>query len=363
MASSPAGSNLTVSAALIAVILATMGALYTADVFLARLEQREVSAEARRRFDSGQAQLRDSRLAEAVESFQHAHSLDREDEQYQLALADAQIRKGDWDAAERNVQEMLDADSNAGEANLLMARILAAKGDFEAAESYFRRAIYGNWPPGADRNRTDARLELVNLLSRSGDSKTLLAELLPLEDASSADPRIARQLPALFLKAGSLQRAEASYRALISRNPHDAEAHAGLARVELEKGNYRGARAAFAEAAHLRPDDSSYSAGEKLAADAADLDPTSRELSSAEKFLRSTKILAIARDAVLSCANERTANLLNSSDKLLASKPPKSFSNEIAEQRLDLAQELWRAIPTSCEKPELLATIMQKLSQ
>lgn len=329
-----------------------MGALYGADRFLATLEQREIGSEARRASDAGSLLLRQGRNAEAVEAFRHAHVMDRDNHEYETELAGALIADHRPSAAIETLESVLDDDSNDGGANLLMARAMREQNNSVAADSYYHRAIYGTWPGGEeDRRSRQARLELVRWLATQADKKLMVAELIPLEQSAGSDPEIAREIPAFFLKAGSLTQAEESYRALLKSQPEDAEAYAGLGRVELQKGNYRAALGNFDEALRRGATDADLKKDSDLARMARDLDPTARHLTSADKLGRSNQILAMVAAA---CP---------APDVTLPRGGTASPTNEMAEARLDVAEKLWHNCKPADGSADLLALLMRKITQ
>ena len=101
----------------------------------------------------------------------------------------------------------------------------------------------------------------------------------------------------------------------------------------------------------------------------ASLDPTVRRLSSTEKFSRSLRILKAARDALAACGGATGgAEMVASADKVLGQKSVRNVNNELAEERLSLAERLWTARieacgPSTSVQEEPLQLIMVKLAQ
>jgi tetratricopeptide (TPR) repeat protein len=340
-------------------IAATMAAIYSADQFLALLEQRELDAQARHLYSSGVSLLRDGHNAQAIDAFRNARSLNRANASFQLALADALLRDRQPERAVDTLAEILDKDSNDGQANLLMARAMDQERQYPSADSYFHRAIYGTWPPKTEAQQVNARIELVHWLAQRGDQKGLLSELILLDPLAHSNSQIARELPALYQQAGAASRAVDAYRNWLRANPADAEAYAGLGETEIESGNFRAARQAFERAAELKPDNAAWKQRADAALNALELDPTPRWLSSQDKLSRSTRILALTAAAVGPCAESQ---LIQKADQLIAEKKP-AVTNESAETRLDLAETIWNTRPAKCTQDELLAALMHKLAQ
>jgi tetratricopeptide (TPR) repeat protein len=366
-------SRLTGSAPGLAILVAAaIFLLYGADRSLAGLEQSELKAEARSRYLSGNEKLKAGRALEAGADFERALVLKRNDREYEVALATAEIAANQLDAASETLNDVLRRDSNDARANLLMARAMVAKQQYPAADSYYHRAIYGSWMRDGDRDSTQARLELVEFLAVHGTGKELLSELLPLESEAATNRAVARRLPELFLRAGSPSRALTAYRSLIEHDPDDVQAYAGLARTELLLGNYSEARGAFRDALRRRSGDPVLRESMELAGKVMALDPTPRRLESSEKYRRSMELLGLSEEAVKGCVAggkppDFLQPLLDSAERFRTKKAPGSTANESAEERLDLAEKLWQARLKLCASApgpnDALALVMEKLAQ
>ncbi|MBZ5604452.1 MAG: tetratricopeptide repeat protein [Acidobacteriia bacterium] len=337
-----------------AAVLAIIGGLWSVDLFLARTESRETSTEAEHDFQNGARLMREHQPDEAVDEFRKAYALDRGDQRYALQLAAALIAAGKTAEAQTMLNEILESSPNNGDANLLEARLMAREGKTAEATSYYHRAIFGIWTVDALTRRVQVRMELADFLASRGSDKELLAELLPLEtDAHDLPTR--KQVAHLYLVAHSPARSAAAYRVLIREDPKDRSDYAGLGQAELALGNYRAAESAFRNAD--APDRAA------LAAEMTSLDPTPRNLSAAEKVARAIRILQLARDSLARCA--AADPLVTQAGDLLAQKV-RTPTNELAEQRLDLAQQLWAARGTKCgpttSDEESLRLVLSKLS-
>lgn len=356
---------------MIAVVL-SMGVLWGIDVFLARIERGEVRGEARADYEAGSALLAEGRAADAIDPLRKAHALDRSDRQYALRLAAALVGTGKLDEAGRLLADLLERNQNDGETNLAEARLLVREGEWENAFAYYHRAIYGVWDskeaPKAASQVDAARLELANILGQRGLGKDLLAELLPLETNAANDPEMLRRIAQLYLVAGAPARAEGVYRALLRDHLDDPDLYSGLGDAELALGNYRGAEAAFQNAIRSGADRRRLEQRIQLAGSVAELDPTLRRLTSIEKFDRAVRILQLALDALKQCGRGDGAERTVAAEKLLAARVRGIPANELAEERLSAAEQLWQTrikncgVSTSSEE-EPLRLVMAKISQ
>jgi Flp pilus assembly protein TadD len=369
---------------LVAIIVVVIAALTMLDRFLEKIEQAELEHSAKSFYLEGSRLLKAGKASQAVDVLRRAHSLNRQDENYELELITALMAAGKIDEADPLMREILERQPNDGRANLIAARLSLKKGRTAEAESYYHRAIYGEWPIGAGtaqggngtaRNRMSVRMELIDLLVKAGKKQELLAELLPLEEEAENDPEIERKLGHLFLVAGSPSRAANVYHRLIQKQARDADAYAGLGEAELEQGRYREAKAAFITAYLHKPGDVSIRERMQLSNTMTALEPTRRQLSSAEKYRRSLHILDLSRASLEACLKNRPAGrsseageLLGAAQEALSSKPPAQVTNELAEQTLGLAERLWQARMKACgatisAEEEPLGLIMARLAQ
>jgi tetratricopeptide (TPR) repeat protein len=361
--------------ALIAVIALVIAALATVDKFLADAQQRSGRRLAHRSYLEGLRLLNSGKADEAVEVFRKAHALDRGNMDYEVDLIAALTAAGKLDRAELLTKEVLERVPNDGRANLAAAHLMIKKGRIADAESYYHRAVYGDWSGDAAARRVSVRMELADFLAANGKGQELLAELLPLQEEAGKDPATVRHLAQLFLVAGSPSRAADEYRVLIKQNPNDGTAYAGLGQAELQSGEYRRAHDAFLAAAARKPGDSSIRRQLGLVSTLTALDPMSRKLTSIEKYRRSRQILDLARSALQRCAASHPApdsgeagQVLTSVDNLLTSKTPAGATNEMAEGVLSLAEKTWQARIKTCSTAaspdeEPLRLIMGKLAQ
>ncbi len=361
--------------ALIAVIALVIAGLATLDRFLARAQQAEVQRLAARSYAAGLNLRRTGKINEAVEAFRKAHALDPEDTEYELELIDSLIAARKLDQAELLMRDALDREPNDGRTNLFAAHLMIAEGKTVDAESYYHRAIYGEWPSDAAAHSVAVRMELADFLAARSKQEELLAELLPLQEEVNKNPAAERHIAQLFLAAGSPSRAADEYRELIKQNRKDVAAHEGLGEAELQRGEYRLAHEAFLTAAAQKPNDPSIQRGSELSSKLMALDPTPRKLPSMEKYHRSLQILAMANSALDLCMtshpalnSEQTQMLLASANSTLTNKPSAPVTNEIAEGVLGLAEKVWQDRLKLCgastsPDEEPIRLIMEKLAQ
>ena len=354
--------------ALVIVIAIITGGLWSLDVFLARTDREAVQNQAKSLYTEGVLLLRQGQARGAVDLLRRANSMVRDNRAYQLDYVAALVGARRFDDADANLKSLLQSDPNNGSANLLSARLMVQEGHISDAESHYHRAIYGAWPENAPAHRLEVRLELVELLASRGQREELLAELLALESEAQGKTSILKQIARLYQVAGSPTRGANVYRELIQKDPDDIDAYEGLGGDELALGDYRAAQNAFLNANRRSPGNRTIQHDIGLLNAMASMDPTPRRLSSAEKFARSTEILQLTRDALKTCGNTvETLQMVDDCDKVLAKKAPPHVTNELAEARLALAEQLWQARIKTCgastsEEEHALRLIMTKLA-
>jgi tetratricopeptide (TPR) repeat protein len=148
----------------------------------------------------------------------------------------------------------------------------------------------------------------------------------------------------------------------------DPGLYSGLGDAELALGNYRVAEAAFQNAIRNGADRSRLEQRIQLAGSVAGLDPTLRRLTSMEKFDRAVRILQLALDALKQCGRGDGAEQIAGAEKLLAVHIRGNPANELAEERLSTAEQIWQMRIDACgastsveEEPPRL--VMAKIAQ
>ena len=336
--------------AVMSVLLVIVG-LAVLDRFLAKTEMAEVQSAAERSWRNGKKLLSEGHAQAALDPLRNAHALSRDNLTFELDMIAALSAVGSTTEADPLIDDVLQRKPNDGAANLTAARLKLKEGDIPDAEAYYHRAIYGEWTGDADAHRRDTRYELVRLLADRNSRQQLLAELISLEAEADGDDSLRHKIAQLFLKVDAPNRAAEAYRSLIDKNPNDADAYEGLGEAELRLGQYRAARASFVQVAHMSSDANPVKTVAPrliLLNEVIQLDPTPRRLPTAEKYERSQRILALAKgdlEAALaqrpSSANAESARLLKAAANLLATQPH-AATNELAEQNLDLAEQIWK---------------------
>lgn len=366
-------ANASIFVATLIGIVVLIGLLLSLDLFLARVDRRESNAHAASEYAVGVALLRDGRASDAADHFGTSVAIDRSNINYTLALGEAMLQDGRTADAEATLRTLLDRAGNDGAINLAMAHVMIREGHTEEAKAYFHRAIFGRWGADSVERRSQARFELIDLLARRGAARELLAELLPFEEVSPDSVALRRRLGNLFILAGSPARAANMFREVLRRDPNDADAYAGLGEAAFALGNFRTARADFAEAARVRPGDARIGARLALADTVLMLDPTARGVGSTDRLTRSRALLLRAQAVVTGCggpsspsADSARALLAPSLRRGTASVPRRRDPEAAAEAMMSVAIDLWASRPASCAlaaRDDALRLVLNRIAQ
>jgi tetratricopeptide (TPR) repeat protein len=322
--------------------------MFTVDTFLAKTEESESRIEAARLFAEGQKLLNAGDNVQAVERLQDALAIERQNRDYELALARAQLGAGQLQDAEMTLGGLLLADSTDGPANLTMARVLVKQGRIREGISYYHRAVYGTFKSDTAANRMNARFELIDLLAQQNLKEELLGELLAVAEQAPGDVPTQLRIGNLFLEAGSPDRAAVVFQKLLEQSPDNGAAYSGLGEADFTRGDYRAAVADFSQALRLNPEDRTAAQKLDLSNRVLALDPTRRGLDPAERLRRSRALLEMTVNAVGTCS---TSAAVEEARKSLQERASAARQDARAEAELDLAEQLWQARPPGCGPP------------
>lgn len=350
-AAPPPTASLAEFIATFAVILGAIVGLLLFDTALAKVDATERKTFAAREFTMGEGLVAQGKIKQGIEHLRTATTLDGENSGYGVALAQAILADGRPAEAEQILLPLLEQNETDGAITLAMARVLAKEGKLEAAKSFYHRAIYGLWPAGAEKSRTAARFELIDLLAASNAKPELLAELLPLQDDTTNDVAQRKKIAHLFVVAGSPARAVVTFRELLRRDPRDADSYVGLAEAALSLGDFATARTDLLAAQKLMPEDSAALQPRMALTDSViALDPTQSGLSLPEQVRRSRNLLQMTLTSMRACLGvqaPQVAAALDSANLLLVGGRAAGQAQSV-EQNLSLAEQLWGLRRSRC---------------
>ena len=156
-----------------------------------------------------------------------------------VQLAQAALRNGDLDGADRDARLALKADAHSADALTILAAVAERRGDMAGAGQHYKKAVdlapergaylnnYGTWLCASGR-----AAESLSWFERA------------LADSSYATPSAAlANAGSCAASAGQSERAERDLRTALALDANNALALGALARIELQKGNAFEARA------------------------------------------------------------------------------------------------------------------------
>ena len=335
------------------ILLASIAGLFVVDVALSRIDEREQKSHAADLYAVGAVLLRNGDPAGAADHFASAVAMERENHDYELAFAEAMLADNRVDEARATLTRLLSRAETDGAVNIAMARTLVRAGDSTAAKSYYHRAVYGRWRGDTAALRMRARMELVALLAKRGESRELLAELLPLEDMYKDSVAFRRDLARHLLRAHSPDRALAVYRSLTANNRRDASAWAGSGEASLAMGNFRDAVRDLDEAHRLAPRDERTTAFKMEADSGRAINPEERGLGAHGRLERARALLARAVTVLQRCdagaATTADSAQIALGRSQLAAKVRPDAEEAAGNAIIAEATALWSARPPTCK--------------
>ena len=291
-----------------------------------------------------------------------SHSVD-----YRLALGLALVQGGHASEAPIYLNEVLREKPGNGPANLGLARAEAQQGHIDDAVAHFQRAIYGIWPQNQIENQFQARIEMIDALTKAGRSSQAQAELLSAAAAvPQNDEELKKQLARMLIDDGLPKNAENLFREVTQRNPRmRARGRAGRRRIR-DGGIWpcagclsSGLTIDFANSAIRKQADLC----ERILA----LDPDFRGLGGPQRYERSLKIRNGVTDELARCGGGDKAALQDAQTALTRKKRPGSYS-DAADSIRALALQLWAVRSPSCngagggEADEALSRVMAEMA-
>lgn len=203
-------------------------------------------------FQLGYAELRAGQADDARAHFAALVKQDPDDADHHYGLGQAAFLQKDLQAAEASFREAARRDARYQNGLLAIAEAWQQAGNLEKAA-----ALYGEFPQDPEATRRAGEL-LVEL----GKNEEAIASL---ESAVAGVPTFAnrRNLAAAYLRAGKMDKAQATLEAAVEAEPGNPEAHIALGRVLRDARRFPQAAARFQAA--LRLDASNLSAWNEFA--------------------------------------------------------------------------------------------------
>ena len=268
---------------------------------LSRLYQAQQESLALEWSSRGVNDLDSGQYKRAVTEFRTALQYSRDNDQYQLSLAEALLGVDRTDEAYAYLINLWDKQPENGVVNLELARIAVNKKQTDRALRFYHNAIYATWPGNQETERNNARLELINYLLRINARTQAESELIALEANVGEDAAQQEHLGELFLRVQDNTRALAAFRESLKLQREDAAAYAGAGVASFNLGMYPMAERYLQAAVTAVPGDTASAGLLKTTQYVLRLDPYRPQISAAERDRIAVDAFNAAGDRLRAC--------------------------------------------------------------
>lgn len=223
--------------------------LLDASDFRAAIDPLQMAADlmpdkAQPRFLLGTALERSGKPGDAVNQYRAALKLDASDVAIHIALGRALLNSGSPAEAEAAFRAALLIRPDAPHAHLGLAQCLIAQRKLDAAASELESHL------AAQPQDAESWLQLANVLAQTGKLENALAALDRVE-ALTPDPAAVRLRADIYLRQKKFAEAIPLLQKALQADPQNAELHASLGRLWLEKRDFPAAERELLEALRL----------------------------------------------------------------------------------------------------------------
>lgn len=266
----------------------------------------------------GNEDLAKARFAVAIDDFSNSLVYSRDNNLFELRLAEAFVAAGRLEEARGHLEELWDRAPSSGIINLELARLAAKLGDAENAVRYYNNAIYGVWDGTTDQQerRRDTQFELYRFLATQGQNAEADALLMTIAAGLPANPALHVQVGKLMYNDGLFQRALEEFRAALQVDRTQRDALAGAGESAFQLGDYPDAVRYLDQA--VRGKNPAAQAKTFLDDSRAviELDPFDPRIGAVERARRASRAFGLAVARLKSCARDKGEDL--------AAKPPQT---------------------------------------
>ncbi|MDQ2841124.1 MAG: tetratricopeptide repeat protein [Acidobacteriota bacterium] len=299
-------------------------------------------------YNRGKALETHGELEPALEEYRKALFFSPDKTEYRLSLATALLEAGRLDEAQSHLEQLLQDNPTSGQINLLLGRLAVLQHNLKQAVDYYQRGVYEYWPESELPQRRQARWELANLLSQTGDRGGFIAELMQLYTNLPAGATAEKlKVGFLLLSNGATSEAWRIFRDLVKAVLQNADAHRGMGDVNFNMGDYVSARHEFQRALRLKPDDEASTQQLALTNDVIDMDAALPYLTAYEQVRRSRNLLNRVVKDLESCITNSApaAQRLKNAQALLTQE---NKTEDAAYMMQTNAAQLWADRKTMC---------------
>jgi tetratricopeptide (TPR) repeat protein len=336
-------------------------AFFLAVTGLSRAHQAQRRALGNRWFNRGAADLKAKRFEAAVTDFRAALLYSPDEYSYQLNLAEALIGQGHRTQAWAYLMNLRDREPDDGLVSLELARIAAQRSETEIAVRYYHNAVYAVWPQDQEAKRREARLELIQLLLRSGANAQAQGELIGLAESVGPDPAEQERLGELFLRAEDYIHALGAFSTVLKTDQHNAGALAGAGYAAFELKRFPVAHEYLEAAVAANANDSASRERLNTTQLVLHMDPFRRQLSVSERDKIVVQAFQTAGERLKACKMPAVASpgtgaqpsLTEDWTRLKPQITEQSLrrSPDLVESAMDLVFRIERSTSAACGTP------------
>ena len=245
--------------------------------------------------------LNAGRYKVAIPEFRTALEYARDNDDYQLNLAQALLGMNRTDEAYAYLINLWDRQPENGVVNLELARIAVEKNQTDRALRFYHNALYATWPGNQETERRKTRLELIDYLLRINARTQAESELIALEANVGEDAAQQEHLGELFLRVQDNGRALAAFRESLKLESENPAADAGAGMAAFNMGMYPAAERYLRQAVAAAPGDAASAALLKTTQSVLRLDPYRPQVSVAERDLIVVDAFVAAGERLKAC--------------------------------------------------------------
>ncbi len=291
-------------------VVGVAAVLWTGAYFLTRAYRARQDQLAHEWYQRGETDLQAGRLPAAVSELRTALAYSRDNFTFRLRLAQALVAAQEWRQAEAQLRALWDDEPGNATVNLELARLAAARNDFQGAVRYYHSAVYGFWAQDPAQHRRETEIELVQFLLKHNATQQAQSELIALAADLPRDPALIVRVATLFQATGQYDRTLAEARNALTLDPHNPAALAVAGEAAFYLQHYEEARGYLQRTVAANPQ-ATYSAGLLQSADLVlQMDPFARRLSVEERSWRLLRDVEQAQARLVDCAGKRGIVLL-----------------------------------------------------
>lgn len=260
-------------------------------------------------YQRGETALNANRPDEAAECFHTALVYSRDNDIYQMRLAEALVKANRLPEARVYLQSLLERQPGSGQVNLELARLSAKSHGITEALRYYHTAVFGAWIDDPGAHRLEVRVELCKFLLENKLTNQAEAEIIALQTELPADARLHVEVGGMFMQVGDYRRALEEYRRALRLNSRQPGAWAGAGEAAFHLADYALARHYLLRAVETDPKNAEAVQKLEISRLAVEFDPFERRLSERESSRRTVAAFRQALSRLKHCAQSRDITL------------------------------------------------------